>query len=166
MFYKFRLLLFLYFLNFTIISYGSEDDILQEYLSMDGVTQLTQIQAKEIIEKIDWEKAEKISLTFEDNAYFPETLTLDIGKPYRLKLVNKGNRSHDLAGEKFLSSIIIKKIDSADYKIKAYHVESIYLRPKKEIDVWLVPVKKGEFYSVCTLPGHLDDGMEGVVIIQ
>ena len=129
---------------------ANEDEILTEYLSMEGIHPLTQQESKRIIDQQDWKAATNVTLDFEDNAYFPESLTLESGMPYILNLVNVGNRSHDMAGEEFLSSMVIKEIRTSGFKVKTYHVESIHLRPQQEVTIWMVPIKKGEFPEAYT----------------
>ena len=105
-------------------------------------------------------------MEFEDNNYHPDFLELEKDKPYILTLVNVGGRSHDLVGEQFFSSLIIHQIKTSGFSVKSYHVESIFLRPNQKVSIWIVPIKKGEFPFICTLPGHFEDGMEGTIVIK
>lgn len=118
-----------------------------------------------IIQGVDWLQAERLSVKFEDNLFEPEQVILKIGKPYIIRMRNTGGDNHDMEGERFFSSVVVRELRTTGIRMAAYHLESLYLKPGHEVEVWLVPVKEGHFTFVCTLPGHLEDGMEGGFLI-
>lgn len=47
----------------------------------------------------------------------------------------------------------------------ADYVNSVYVRSHNRIELWRVPLRGGEYSFYCSLPGHREDGMEGLVRI-
>ena len=64
----------------------------------------------EILQGIDWGKAEKITILFEDNNYAPDDVSLIEGKPYIFEMKNVGERAHDFVDLKFFHDIIVERI--------------------------------------------------------
>ena len=137
------------------------DELVAPYLVMKSKSVLSQIESLKITEKVDWKKASRVSISVEDNVYEPADLDLKIDHPYIISMKNMGSKAHDVAGEEFFSSVVVREVRTAGVRMSAFHVESLHLLPKGELELWLVPIKKGEFPFVCTLPGHFEDGMEG-----
>jgi len=116
---------------------------------------------------IDWADATEIEIALQDHHYEPEQISLKRGQPYRLVLRNVGAVAHDMVGGSLLneSVIALRMINSSAGRVLADYVNSVYVRSKNSIELWLVPLKEGEYSFYCSLPGHRDDGMEGVVRI-
>ncbi len=131
------------------------------FLKVEESLTISQAEAHNIISDADWGSATRIEMLFEDDYYQPDELTLEAGKPYILAIKNTGNRRHDISGEKFFSNIAVKKISNKGMEVGAYHIESVHVQKGEEIEIWLVPKNVGEFPFICTVPGHMNDGMEG-----
>lgn len=116
---------------------------------------------------IDWSGATEIEIALQDHHYEPEQIALKRGQPYRLVLKNVGAVAHDMVGGSLLSESVIalRMVNSNAGRVLADYVNSVYVRSKNTIELWLVPLKEGEYSFYCSLPGHRDDGMEGVVRI-
>ncbi|NMG75885.1 cupredoxin domain-containing protein [Aromatoleum diolicum] len=117
---------------------------------------------------IDWSAAIEVEIALQDHHYEPEQISLKRGQPYRLVLKNVGAVAHDMVGGSLLneSVIALRMVNSAAGRVLADYVNSVYVRSKNSIELWLVPLKEGEYSFYCSLPGHRDDGMEGVVHIM
>lgn len=89
-------------------------------------------------------------------AFVPKEITVTAGQPVALTLVNKGKIEHDLHIE-----ALKVKIPPAAAKM-ADHV----LAPGKSASVTFTPAKKGTYEFVCTVPGHKEAGMKGVLIVK
>jgi uncharacterized cupredoxin-like copper-binding protein len=61
---------------------------------------------------------------------------------------------------------VVKKVRNRGMEIDAHHLERLLIRPKEEIELWLVPVRTGELDFVCTIPGHYEEGMAGHLVIR
>jgi len=116
---------------------------------------------------VDWADAPEIEIALQDHHYEPEQIRLRRGQPYRLVLKNVGAVSHDMVGGSLFDETVIalRMVNSSAGRVIADNVNSVYVRAKNSIELWLVPLKEGEYSFYCSLPGHRDDGMEGVVRI-
>lgn len=116
---------------------------------------------------VDWSSATEVEIALQDHHYEPEKISLKIGRPYRLVLRNVGAVAHDMVGGSLLneSVIALRMVNSSAGRVIADYVNSVYVRSRNSIELWLVPLKEGEYSFYCSLPGHRDDGMEGVVRI-
>jgi uncharacterized cupredoxin-like copper-binding protein len=116
---------------------------------------------------IDWAQATRIEVDLGDHLYEPDRITLHKGKPYKLTLNNVGRFAHDMVGGSLFdeSVIALRMVNSNAGRVIADRVNSVYVRPKHTIELWLVPLMEGEYSFYCSLNGHREDGMEGTVTI-
>lgn len=116
---------------------------------------------------IDWTTATEIDVALKDHSYEPDEIRLKVGQPYRLVLRNVGAVAHDMVGGSLFDEkvIALRMVNSNAGRVIADYVNSVYVRSKNNIELWLVPLKAGEYSFFCSLPGHRDDGMEGIVHI-
>lgn len=115
----------------------------------------------------DWNVTETIVIELGDHHYEPEELKLKVGKPYKLVLRNIGEVPHDMVGGSFFDEqvIALRMVNSRVGRVMADHINSVFIRTNNEAELWLVPIKAGEFTFFCSLPGHRDGGMEGTIHI-
>lgn len=116
----------------------------------------------------DWGKVETIVIELGDHIYEPDELNLKVGQPYKLVLRNIGRVAHDMVGGSFFDEdvIALRMVNSRVGRVMADHINSIFIRTKNEAEMWLVPIKDGEFTFFCSLPGHRDGGMEGFIYVE
>lgn len=115
---------------------------------------------------VDWTKAEKINIEFDDDIYAPDELNLKKGVPYVFVMRNIGNRGHDFVDLKFFHNITTNRIHSEFGRINTHHVHSIYLSPGKTVSVELTINEAGVYDFFCSLPGHREEGMEGNITVN
>jgi uncharacterized cupredoxin-like copper-binding protein len=127
---------------------------------------LSHAQAKALMEGVDWNGVDRLRIELDDNLFEPEDIYLKLHRPYRITLVNIGFESHDIAGEAFFSSFIVKKVRNRTIEVDAHHLERLLIRPKEEIELWLVPTRVAKLHFICTLPGHYEEGMAGHIHIH
>lgn len=127
---------------------------------------LSHAEAHALLKGIEWTSVDRLRVEFDDNLFEPEDIYLKKHRPYRITLVNVGFESHDIAGELFFSSFVVKKVRNRGLEVDAHHLERLVIRPKEEIELWLVPVRTGELDFVCTIPGHYEEGMAGHLVIR
>ena len=118
-----------------------------------------------IVAKANWDQVKEIVLQLGDHSYSPNDITLKVMQPYKLTLKNIGSTSHDMAGGNFFDEdvIALRMINSRVGRVTADHINSIYLRPKNDTELWFVPLKAGEFSFICSIAGHREAGMEGTI---
>lgn len=114
----------------------------------------------------DWSKAQEFVVELGDHHYSPSELSFAVGHPVVLRLKNVGNTSHDMIGGSFFRAIMLKMARGRSGHVVATGVHSIYIRPKQEMELWFLPIQRGEFSFFCSIPGHQEAGMEGVVTIR
>ena len=115
----------------------------------------------------DWTSPEEIQVELADDTYSPSDIRLKRGKPYVIRLKNIGGSSHDMAGGSFFGKdvIALRAIATKVGRITADDVSSVYIRPKQEAELWFVPIKTGTFSFICSVPGHIENGMEGTITV-
>lgn len=115
----------------------------------------------------DWAAVQEVVIELGDHSYTPNEISFKLGMPYKLRLRNVGGTSHDMVGGTFFSDqvIALKMVNSRVGRVMADQINSIYLRPKNDTELWFVALKDGEFSFFCSLPGHRDSGMEGTIRI-
>jgi uncharacterized cupredoxin-like copper-binding protein len=115
----------------------------------------------------DWEALTEVVVALGDHHYEPNEISLKVGRPYKLTLENVGAASHDMVGGSFFEEnvIALRMVNSRSGRVMADHINSVYVRPRNTIELWLVPLVAGTYSFYCSLPGHRDDGMEGAVRI-
>ena len=117
------------------------------------------------LKAVDWAKAEKITILFEDNNYEPDELSLIKGKPYIFDMQNVGERSHDFVDLLWFHNISVKQISSEFGRINTHHIHSLFLKKGHNMQVYFIPHDTGDFEFFCSLKGHREDGMEGFISI-
>ncbi len=104
--------------------------------------------------------------------FFPEAITFETGKLYRLTLTNPSPQAHYFYSEALAQAVFTRKVqvNGADGKAIAEvkgHVREIEVYPGGTTEWWFVPVRTGQFNDlVCTIPGHREGGMVGAISIR
>lgn len=116
--------------------------------------------------RADWSKAETVTVTMSEHAFSPLPITFREGVPSRLALRNAGSEAHYFVAEEFFRAIATRKIQGSDGEVKAPYFTAVEVYPGKTIEWFLVPVEKGTFDVVCTIPGHAEKGMKGKIEVR
>ncbi|MDR7484031.1 MAG: cupredoxin domain-containing protein [Armatimonadota bacterium] len=88
--------------------------------------------------------------------FVPKEITVAVGQPVQLTLVNKGKVEHDLHIEALGVAVPPKGKDPA----------ANVLATGKSATATFTPARKGRFEFWCTVPGHKEVGMKGVLIVK
>lgn len=97
-------------------------------------------------------------------AFRPAVLRLASGRPARLVLANRGQIAHQFETE-YLLRIPTTVIGEALH-IEATGVGPIRVQPGGWARLDFVPRRTGRFRFACTIEGHREAGMEGVLEIR
>ena len=123
--------------------------------------------AGEIVKATDWDKMKTVTVEFDEYSYEPDELVFEVGQPYKLVLKNRGEKKHYFTAEEFYKAIATRKVQSnRDGEIKAPYFTAIELMVGGQLDLYFVPVKRGEFPVFCTIKDHREEGMEGKLVIR
>jgi uncharacterized cupredoxin-like copper-binding protein len=125
-----------------------------------------ELDSRKIIETADWSRMETVTVKLSEHKFTPSTLTFKTGIPYKLQIKNVGSMKHYFVSEDFFKTIATRKIQSSDGEMKAPYFTAIEIFPGREVDLYFVPVKKGRYSLVCTVPGHAELGMAGTIIVE
>jgi uncharacterized cupredoxin-like copper-binding protein len=109
----------------------------------------------------------KISLgnTANELKFFPDHAQLIAGKKYKLLLSNNSPQKHYFTAIEFASSSWTQKVDAGNVEIKGA-IQELELRPSTTAAWVLVPMKPGSYQLRCTIPGHTEAGMIGMITIK
>ncbi len=109
----------------------------------------------------DWSKAETITVALAEFEFAPATLSFRQGVPYRLRIENRGDATHFFASESFFKAIASQRLKTPQGEIDTPYLRTIAVAPGTEKELFLVPVKKGEYDLESTAPLHSLFGMAG-----
>jgi len=128
--------------------------------------------ASEIVKKTDWKKMETVKVLMAergDNLFYrPNKLVFKAGQPYKLEMLNKGKKKHYFTAPEFFKAIATRKAQSdKDGEIKAPYFLAFEMMAKGgRLDLYFVPVKKGEYVVNCTIDDHAERGMKGTIVVE
>ncbi len=104
--------------------------------------------------------------------FFPDALSLETGKLYRLILVNPSSAKHYFSSEGMSQAVYTRKVQingknkEPIAEVKGV-IREIEVYPQGTAEWWFVPVKAGAFKDLkCTIAGHAEAGMVGAVTIR
>lgn len=123
--------------------------------------------ASEIVSAADWDTMKTIRVDMNEYEYSFLNLELEANQPYKLELVNLGEKKHYFTAPEFYKAIATRKVQSnKDGEIKAPYFTAIELMVGGQLDLYFVPVTKGTYDVYCTIKGHQDEGMESLITIK
>jgi uncharacterized cupredoxin-like copper-binding protein len=124
--------------------------------------------SKEIVKKTDWKKMETVTVIMEEFSYEPDEFVFEVGKPYKLEMINKGEKKHYFTAPEFFKNIATRKVMANKMgEIKApYFLALEMLANGGQLDLYFVPVTKGTYPVYCTIDDHQEQGMEGTITIK
>lgn len=98
--------------------------------------------------------------------FFPEKIEVRKGEQVRFKLQNNGELEHE-----FVLATVEENRKHAEAMRKNPDMEhddpnAKRLQPKKSDEIVWQFTKPGEFEYACLIPGHLEAGMKGTVIVR
>ena len=104
--------------------------------------------------------------------FSPNKLLLETGKLYKLILKNNSPQKHYFSSDKFSQAVFTRKVQISTSSGKPVAeikglVREIEVYPGRTAEWWFVPLKTGKFDDLrCTIPGHAEAGMVGVIEIK
>jgi uncharacterized cupredoxin-like copper-binding protein len=97
--------------------------------------------------------------------FTPRKISFEAGKLYKLLLTNRSPHKHYFSALGFAGAIWTRKVETEGAEIKGA-IREIELKPGGSAEWFFVPVKAGTFSLTCTIPGHAESGMTGVLVIR
>ncbi len=96
----------------------------------------------------------ELKLVATEFKFTPNTLNARVAQPLKVVLENKGAIEHDLA------------FTSLTAPTGAEHEAHPLAKPGQTVSLELTPEAKGRYEFVCTIPGHKEAGMRGVLVVE
>lgn len=97
--------------------------------------------------------------------FSPDRLKFESGKRYKLLLTNPSATKHYFTDKDFADAIWTQKVDAGNVEIKGA-VNNLELRPGSKAEWVFVAIKPGSYPLRCTVPGHAEAGMRGIIAIE
>ena len=97
--------------------------------------------------------------------FFPNELTFETGKLYKLTIKNPSNKFHYFSAPKFAASIWTRKVQTNTSEVKGA-IREVEVFSGGSTDWYFVPVAAGTFELVCTKKGHKEAGEVGTITIR
>lgn len=94
-------------------------------------------------------------------AFRPALLRVPIGRPVTLRLVNRGQIAHQF--ETTALQGLALTVSDEQLRLEGVSVEILRLQPGASAAVVFTPRRKGRFPFACTIEGHREAGMVGVL---
>jgi uncharacterized cupredoxin-like copper-binding protein len=120
-----------------------------------------------LVEAANWDAKQTVRIEAGENGakmfFEPKNLTLKVGTPYVIQLVNVGKIKHEYTSEEFFPSVAFRKAEDAVGEYKAPRLNEAEVLAGQELDLYLIPTKAGTFTIVCEIAGHREAGMEGTI---
>lgn len=106
-----------------------------------------------------------------EHRFSPDSLTLETGKLYALRLQNVGTDAYYFASPGLAEAVFTRKVTimGADGKPSAEvygSVRRIEVKPGVTAEWWFVPVKAGRFEDINSTRPHTEAGMRAVVEVK
>ncbi len=96
--------------------------------------------------------ATDVKIVATDLKFTPATIQAKVGQPIKVVFENKGVIEHDLAFPAL-------KTDKATTALK------VAAKPGQTATLEFTPTAKGSYEYICTIPGHKEAGMKGVITV-
>jgi uncharacterized cupredoxin-like copper-binding protein len=102
--------------------------------------------------------------TADELRFFPSELKFQVGRRYKLKLSDPSTLKHYFTAKDFADNIWSQKVEAANVEIKGA-IHELELKPGAAADWVFVPIKPGTYELHCSVPGHAEAGMKGMLTI-
>lgn len=110
----------------------------------------------------------KVTVTMTEFGFEPNVINVTAGSPVELTLVNEGAVEHD-----FVIDIIpvtnVSDSSSGDHQMTDEHSEydlHTSTAAGETSTLTFTPTESGTYKIICSVPGHLDAGMTGELIVK
>jgi len=97
--------------------------------------------------------------------FVPSEIQFEAGQRYTLVLDNPSPTKHYFTAKDFADAIWTQKVEAGNVEIKGA-IHELELRPGAIAEWVFIPLKAGQFELHCSIPGHTEAGMTGVLTIS
>lgn len=100
----------------------------------------------------------------EELKFVPDHLEFIAGRRYKLILDNPSSQKHYFTAKDFADAIWTQKVEAGNVEVKGA-VHELELKPGAIAEWVFVPLKSGTYELHCSIPGHSEAGMRGVLTV-
>lgn len=124
----------------------------------------------DIVKAANWDKMETVTIELSEHDFQPKDLKLKADQPYRVVVKNIGEKDHYYTAPEFFKSVAWRKVQTprpagGEFKAPYFSAVEAY-KGGGQVELFLVPVKKGKYEVVCTIDDHKDQGMHGSITVE
>jgi uncharacterized cupredoxin-like copper-binding protein len=115
------------------------------------------------------QSAAKVTVTMSEFAFEPASITVAAGQPVEITLVNEGAVEHDFAIEVIPADDVSTQGSMSGHAMTDEHSEFALhtaTGPNETSVLSFTPTQPGTYKIICSVPGHLDAGMTGELIVK
>lgn len=135
-----------------------------------SLAQEVQPSHADIVKAADWNTMETVTVELTEHEFNPRNLSLKANQPYRLVIRNNGEKDHYYTAAEFFKSVAWRKAQTPrphGGEIKAPYFTAVEAYKKGgTVELFFVPVKKGNFEVICTIDDHKEKGMVGGITVE
>lgn len=95
----------------------------------------------------------------------PASLEFESGKRYQLTLDNPSPQKHYFTAKDFADGIWTQKVEAGNVEIKGA-IHELELKPGAIAQWVFIPLKAGAYGLHCSIPGHSEAGMKGMLTVN
>jgi uncharacterized cupredoxin-like copper-binding protein len=97
-------------------------------------------------------------------SFRPSVISVQAERPVRLTFVNKGRLAHQFETD-YLRTLPVRVFDEA-ILMEAPGAGFLRLEPEASASIEFYPHRRGRFAFACTIEGHREAGMKGVLEVK
>ncbi|BAQ63556.1 plastocyanin/azurin family copper-binding protein [Geminocystis sp. NIES-3709] len=97
--------------------------------------------------------------------FTPNELKFSTGKKYKLVLNNPSPEKHYFTAKDFADASWTQKVQAGKVEVKGA-IHELELKPEGIAEWVFIPEKKGSYDLYCSIKGHKEAGMKGIITIN
>lgn len=112
---------------------------------------------------------QEVKLTAQEFSFTPNTVTLTVGQPVHLTVVNAGKLAHDIKSDIPIANLTYIRANNDPSEQKANAAKGVFdvdFNAGATSEVTFTPTKPGTYPFKCDVPGHAEAGMTGTFVVQ
>ena len=112
---------------------------------------------------------QQVTMKAADFSFSPDTVTVTAGQPVQLTIVNEGKVDHDLKSAIPVSGLTYQEADNDPDEQKENSEQGTFdvdFAVGHTSQITFTPTKAGSYEFFCDVPGHKEQGMKGMFVVQ
>ncbi len=106
----------------------------------------------------------EVRIDMTEFAFRPATVRLSVGRPVRLVFTNRGQIAHQFETDYLRKTWV--RLTSESVYVEAHGLDFMGVQPGAWGRLEFMPRRSGRFAFLCTIEGHQEAGMQGVLEVR